>query len=238
MVFRTPVWMHATLPAKNARVPVHAHLSNGAEASLPWKQLRTYLESCASIVQAVVAARPPAVSTNSVARRCPLKKSVQIHASSWRGCRCGVAPASFDHLRLCRSHPACLWFALALGRRSHPPQDFFSPFFSRASLRVCVSLCRSVCLSVYLRVCESVCLSVCLSTCVWVCVRMRESERPCPQRDGEANEQRDGNDRSTSRTIDLILWRICTWALPKCRVCSTHRNKDLIKKADFEQKDP
>ena len=31
---------------------MHAHLCNGAEASLPWKLLRTYLESCTSIVQA------------------------------------------------------------------------------------------------------------------------------------------------------------------------------------------
>jgi len=43
---------------KNAYGLVHAHLSNGAAASLPWKLLRTYLESCANIMQAVVY-RPP-----------------------------------------------------------------------------------------------------------------------------------------------------------------------------------
>ena len=37
---------------KNAYGLVHARLCNGAEASLPWKLLRTDLESCASIVQA------------------------------------------------------------------------------------------------------------------------------------------------------------------------------------------
>jgi len=37
------------------------------------------------------AARPPASSTKSVSRHCSLKQSVQIHASSWRGRRCGVA---------------------------------------------------------------------------------------------------------------------------------------------------
>jgi len=41
---------------------VHARLCNGAAASLPWKLLRNYLESCANIVQAVVSARPPAPS--------------------------------------------------------------------------------------------------------------------------------------------------------------------------------
>ena len=39
---------------------VHVRLYNSAAASLPWKLLRTYLESCANIVQAVVSARPPA----------------------------------------------------------------------------------------------------------------------------------------------------------------------------------
>ena len=43
---------------------VHARLCNGAAASLPWKLLRTYLESCANIVQAVISARPPAPSSS------------------------------------------------------------------------------------------------------------------------------------------------------------------------------
>jgi len=69
-----------TLSAKNAHARVHARLCNSAEASLPLKLLRTYLESCASIVQAVVCrpAHPAAVSTKSVTRRFSLKKSVQI----------------------------------------------------------------------------------------------------------------------------------------------------------------
>ena len=43
---------------------VHPRLCNGAAASLPWKLLRTYLESCANIVQAVVSAHPPAPSSS------------------------------------------------------------------------------------------------------------------------------------------------------------------------------
>jgi len=54
MVLTTPVEMHTTLSAKNAYALVHARIYNGAEASLPWKLLRTYLESCTSIVQVVV----------------------------------------------------------------------------------------------------------------------------------------------------------------------------------------
>jgi len=68
-------------------------------------------------------AAPPAVSTKPVARRCSLKKSVQIHASSWRGRRCGVAQASFDHLRWCRPHPVSLWVALLLGHGAHPSRN-------------------------------------------------------------------------------------------------------------------
>ena len=40
---------------------VHARLCNGAAASLPWKLLRIYLESCTNIVQAVVFAPCPFV---------------------------------------------------------------------------------------------------------------------------------------------------------------------------------
>jgi hypothetical protein len=36
--------------AKNAHAPVHARLCNGTELFLPWKLLRTYLESCASSI--------------------------------------------------------------------------------------------------------------------------------------------------------------------------------------------
>jgi len=123
---------HHTL-RKNAYALVHAHICNGVEASLPWKLLQTYLESCASIVHAVVCLPlllPRTVSTIPVARRCSLKKSVQIHASSWRGRRCGIAPASFDHPRWCRPHPVCLSAALVLGHGAYPSQKSVSPFFA------------------------------------------------------------------------------------------------------------
>ena len=72
------------LCAKNAYGLVYARLFKCAAASLPWKLLRTYLESCASIVQALIYCPPyrPPSGRQSVARRCSLKKSVQIHASS------------------------------------------------------------------------------------------------------------------------------------------------------------
>ena len=85
-----PAWC-ATTPVnacrlfeKNAYGLVYARLFNCAAASLPWKLLRTYLESCANIVQAFVYCPPyrPPSCRKSVARRCSLEKSVQIHASS------------------------------------------------------------------------------------------------------------------------------------------------------------
>ena len=72
------------LCAKNAYGLMYARLFNCAAASLPWKLLRTYLEPCANIVQAIVYCPPyhPPSCRQFVARRCSLKKSVQIHASS------------------------------------------------------------------------------------------------------------------------------------------------------------
>ena len=81
--------MHAGSLQKNAYGLVYARLFNCVVASFPWRLLRTYLESCANIVQAVVYCPPyrPPSCWQSVARR-SLKKSVQIHASSWRGRHC------------------------------------------------------------------------------------------------------------------------------------------------------
>ena len=57
---------------------VHARLCNGAAASLPWKLLRTYLESCANIVQAVVCAHPPAPSSSRRSSCWPVARHVRL----------------------------------------------------------------------------------------------------------------------------------------------------------------
>ena len=57
---------------------VHARLCNGAAASLPWKLLRTYLESCANIVQAVVSAHPPAPSSSRPPSCWPIARHVRL----------------------------------------------------------------------------------------------------------------------------------------------------------------
>jgi len=87
------------------------------------------------------AACPAAASTKSVARRCSLKKSVQIHASSWRGRRCGLAQASFDHPCWCRPHPVCLWVALETWPRSSSIKElYFRYLFTWVSILVRNSL--------------------------------------------------------------------------------------------------
>jgi len=50
--------------------------------------IANYLESCASIVQAVVCRTPACCLDASVDRRCSLQKIIQINASAWRGRRC------------------------------------------------------------------------------------------------------------------------------------------------------
>ena len=57
---------------------VHARLCNGAAASLPWKLLRTYLESCANIVQAVVSARPPSPLSSRPPSCWPVDRPVRL----------------------------------------------------------------------------------------------------------------------------------------------------------------
>jgi len=121
-------WMH-TLRKKCICTRACAHMQQcrrvfamEATANLSW----VLREHRACRLPLALAARP-AVSTKPVARRCSPKKSFKIHASSWRGRRCGVVQASFDHPRWCRPRPVCLWVALALGRRPHPQQSRKSP---------------------------------------------------------------------------------------------------------------
>ena len=115
------------LSAKNAHALMRVRLFNSAEPSLTWELLRTYLESCASIVQVVIC-NPPCLDEIS-RRRCSLKESVQIYSSSWRGCLCIVTQASFDHPCWCRPHPVCLWVALEAWPRSSPITEIYFHLF-------------------------------------------------------------------------------------------------------------
>jgi len=78
-----------------------AHICNGAEASLPWKLLQTYSESCASIVQTVVC-RPlllslllsrPNPSPDVVRSRNP-SKSTYLMTRSPLWCRTSIIRSS------------------------------------------------------------------------------------------------------------------------------------------------
>jgi len=115
-----------------------------------------------------------APSPDAVHRHCSLKKSVQIHASSWRGRCCGIAQASSDHPHWCRPHPVCLWVALALGRaEATRHRNAFSPF-SREFLLLYMFSCSLHRLSLHYYVPPLVCayaVFVCASAClVHMCV--------------------------------------------------------------------
>ena len=126
--------MHVLLSAKK---------STCTSACAPIKRYRNFfaIETIANFLSFVralcrllFAARSAVVSTKSVAQRCSLKKSVQMRASSWRSRRCGVAQASFDHLRWCRSYPVCLWVALETWITGFTPSEMRFLQFFRASL--------------------------------------------------------------------------------------------------------
>ena len=125
MVLTTPVEMHTALSAKNAYALLHARMCNSVGCHGSYCELTLSLARASWRLSFVARSCCPsccldqAVSTKPVAWRCLLKKSVQIHASSWCGRRCGVALASSNHLRWCRTHPVCVWVALALDHGGH-----------------------------------------------------------------------------------------------------------------------
>jgi len=126
--------MHTTLSAKSAYALVHARICNCAEASLPWKLLRTYLESCASIVQAVVC-RPlllplllsrPNPSPDAVCSRNPSKSTLAHDA---------VASAVSHTIRVSAGLVQIVYGShsrLATGVTSS--RNVFSPFFREFSV--------------------------------------------------------------------------------------------------------
>jgi len=116
-------------PQKNALAPVHARLCNRAETSLPWKLLRTYLESCASIVQAVVC-RPPLL-----ARRNLLPDNVRSrnHSKSTLAHDSVAAAVSHKHHSIIRVGAGLIQFVYGRTRSSAaeviPSKNLFPPFF-------------------------------------------------------------------------------------------------------------
>jgi len=115
---KRPVLVHATLTAKNAHALVYARLCNGAATTLPLKLLQTILSLVQASCRLLFAIRPHVVLTKSVVQRFSLKKTDQIHASSWHSHCCIVAQASSNHPRWCGPHPAHPWLAPAVGGRT------------------------------------------------------------------------------------------------------------------------
>jgi len=137
MVLTTPVEMHTTLSAKNAFALVHARICNGAEASLPWKLLRSYLESCASIVQAVVCRTllPPLL----LSRPNPSPDAIRSRNLSKSTLADDAVAAAVLHKHYSIIHVGAGLIQVVYGSRSHSRlatelthhRDLYSPFFAR-----------------------------------------------------------------------------------------------------------
>jgi len=127
--------MHTTLSAKNAYALVHARICNGAEASLPWKLLQTYLESCASIVQAVVCC--PLLPPPLLSRPNPSPDAVRSRnpSKSTLGHDAVAAAVSHKHDSIIRVGAGLIQFLhgphLRLATEYTHHRNVFSPFFAR-----------------------------------------------------------------------------------------------------------
>ena len=112
------------------------------------KLLRTYFESCASIVQAVVSARPTAVSTKPVNRRDAVRsrnpsKSTLAHDAV-------AAAVSHKHHSIISVGAGLIQFVYKSHSRLATELTLdtvlCSPWFQRAfSINVCLCVCASVC---------------------------------------------------------------------------------------------
>jgi len=138
MVLTKPVEMHTTISAKNAHAFIHARICNGAEASLPRKLLQTYLESCASTMQAVVC-RPllqplllsrPNPSPDAVLRRNPSKSTLAHDAVA--------AAVSPNHNSIICVGAGLIQFVYGshscLATELTQYRNLYSPFFARVML--------------------------------------------------------------------------------------------------------
>ena len=134
--------MHADSLQKNAYGLVYARLFNCAAASLPRRLLRTYLESCANIVQAVAYCPPyrPPSCRQSVVRRVRSRnpsKSTLAHDA--------VATAELHkHHPIIRVGAGLIQFVyrshMRLATEATRSRNAFSPFFCASFLTLALHL--------------------------------------------------------------------------------------------------
>ena len=126
---------------------MHARLCNGAAACLPWKLLRTYLEACASIVQAVVSAHPPAPSSSRPPSCWPVARHVRLRNPSKSTQTHDAVAAVVLHKHHLIIRVGAGLIQLVYGPHSRMAADLtldknqFSPPFSRIfTLVICIQL--------------------------------------------------------------------------------------------------
>ena len=128
---------------------VHARLCNGAAASLPLKLLRTYLESYANIVQAVVSALPPAPSSSRPPSCWPVARHVRLRnpIKSTLAHDAVAAVVLHKHHLIIRVGASLIQFVYGSHSRLAADltldKNLFSLPFSRGFRSVCVSFTNS-----------------------------------------------------------------------------------------------
>jgi len=107
-----------------------ARLCNSAEASLPWKLLWTYLESCANIVQVVVC-RPPYCCLDEISR--PAVRSRNLSKSTLAHDAVAAAVSHKHHSIICVD-AGLIQFVYGShskrGHRTHSSQSISTVFFA------------------------------------------------------------------------------------------------------------
>jgi len=138
MVLTTPVGMHAYSPQKITYALMHACMCNGAEASLSWKLLQTYLESFASIMQAVVCR--PLLPHVLPSRPNPSPDAARSRNASKSTLAHDAVNAAVSHKRhsIIRVGAGLIWFVrvASMGRtRAWPQTPFSTKFYFRHGSR-------------------------------------------------------------------------------------------------------
>ena len=189
---------------------VHVRLCNGVTASLPWKILRTYLESCANIVQLVVTAHPLAPSSSRPPSCWPVARHVRLRnpIKSTLTHDAVAAVLLHKHHLIIRNGADLIQFVY--GSHSRLAADltldkniFLLPFSRVLQLNSCMRVCggigSGVCLSLFM-----------VSACYW-------RGRLCFGR---------GRDRGFVLYISLFL-RVLGWWVCVCLYTRVHTHKLL-----------
>ena len=120
----------------------NARLCNSAAASMARKLLRTYLESCTNIVQAVVFTRPPAPSSSRLPSSWPVDRTVRLRnlSKSTLACDAVAAVALHKHHLIIRVGAGLIQFVYGSHSRMAADLTLDKNLLLQPLSRVCLGL--------------------------------------------------------------------------------------------------